>query len=349
MLLVLMLVAWLSPAPQPSDHAMMEYVGRGVVVPGCAALNCFRILVPAVVAHLPGPLEVRWRGYAVVANAAAAIAAAYLALELGLPAAAATWTAWLAALGAGSFATIHHPYNADPFVWLLAPLTTTLLMRERRAAVAALSAAGVLAKEFGAAPLYISAAAAALGRRWTTFRWQLALAVAVTLFWVTVQLTLMLVLDYSYDDNPSSRLLDGGYLGLWLRHVTPITGALAVFGTFGAVYLLLPAGWRLAPPPLKQLALGAVPAMMAFVYVATPERVLWNFFFLVLPIGALVLARMPLAAAASFVALYGAANLRIGAQIAQVPNSRYAVALSVCLAVVAIWMARHPRGAVREG
>lgn len=340
MLVVLTLVAWLSPLPQPTDQAMMERVGQGVIVPGCSDLNCFRILVPATLEALPGSSMIRWRGFAVVANAGAAIAAAYLALALGLSPSGATWTAWLAATGAGSFSTVYHPYNADPFVLLLAPIVTALLLRDRLLPAGAIATVGIFAKEFGAAALYISAAAAALDRRWRDSARQFLLAFAVTAIWIALQFSLMIAFDYSYNDNPSSKPLSGGYLRLWLTHVTPLSGFAALYGAFGAVYLLLPSGWALAPARLRHLAIGAIPAVAALVYVATPERALWNFFFLVLPIAALVLERVPVTLAAAFVASLAVANMRIGGQVMAVPSSRYAVVLSIGLAAAAIWQVR---------
>ncbi len=337
-------VAWAAPAPFPTDQQMMEKVGQGVIVPGCADLNCFRMLVPGVIEALPGPALERWRAYAVVANAAAAVAAGRLALALGLAPRAVTLTIWLSALGAGSFSTVYHPFNADPFVLFLAPVTTWLLLRGRVGAAGALASLGIFAKEFAAAPLYIVAAAAAVRRDWLTFGRRLALAVAVTALWVALQLWLMFAFNYSYNDNPSSQPLAGGYLRVWLSHMTPATAAFGLFGAFGAVHLMLPLGWKLAPPALRALCLGAIPALFAFVYVATPERALWNFYFLAMPVGAIVLAQVPPALSWVFVAAYTIANFRIGSQISQVPPSRYALAVSIAIALFAVVRAwRAPR------
>jgi hypothetical protein len=335
--MVLAIVAWAAPSPQPTDQVMVEHVGQGVINPGCADLNCFRILVPAAVESLPGPSLPRWRAYAVVMNAAAAVATGWLALELGFAAAAITLTVWLSALGAGSFATVYHPYNADSFVLFLAPVITVLLLRQRMSAAGIVSAIGIFAKEFAAVPLYVGAAASGLQRRWRECGRRAALAVTVTLIWVTLQLTLMRMFDYSYNANPSSQPLSGGYLRLWLEHVTPATAIFALFGAFGAIYVLLPFGWRLAPAMLRQLAVGAIPALLAFVLVATPERALWNFFFLIVPIGALALAALPAWLAAAFVVLFAIANLRIGAQVPDVPSSRYALMATLVIAAVAAW------------
>jgi hypothetical protein len=340
-LLVLAGVAWLAPSPQPTDRVIVEHVGQGVINPGCADLNCFRVLVPAAVESFPGPSLLRWRIYAVVMNAAAAIATGWLALELALPAAAVTLTVWLAAMGAGSFSTVYHPYNADSFVLFLAPVITVLLLRQRMIAAGVTATIGIFAKEFAAVPLYVSAAASALQQRWRECGRRAALAVSVTLIWVALQLTLMSAFDYSYNANPSSQPLTGGYLRFWLTHVTPAMAAFALFGTFGAVHLLLPFGWRMAPPLLRQLAVGSIPALMAFVLVATPERALWNFFFLALPIGALALATLPAGWAAAFVALFAIANLRIGAQVPGAPASRYALIGTVLIAAMAAWRSRN--------
>lgn len=341
MLLLLATVGWFAPLPEPTDRGMMEKVGRGVIVRDCADLNCFRILVPATLEALPGPSMLRWRGFAAVANTAAAMAAAYLALELGLSPLAATLTAWLSAVGAGSFSTIYHPYNADPFVLALAPVITMLLMRRRWLSAVATATIGILAKEFAAAPLYISAAASAIERRWRDCGRQFLLAIGVTAIWLVFHLILMRAFNYSYNDNPSSRLFSGGYLRLWLSHVPPVIAAYALFGVFGAAWLLLPFGWIEAPAHLKRLALGSIPAALALAYVATPERALWNFFFLVLPIAAIALSRLPVALAAVFVALFGLANLRLGAQMPGVPDARYALALTLAIALVAAWHSRN--------
>ncbi|MDP2320446.1 MAG: hypothetical protein Q8O42_14050 [Acidobacteriota bacterium] len=343
-LAVLTVVAWLAPAPFPTDQQMMEKVGQGVIVPGCADLNCFRVLVPAAIESLPGPALERWRAYAVLSNAASGIAAGRLALALGLAPPAVTLTIWLSALGAGSFSTVYHPFNADPLVLFLAPVTTLLLLRGRNGAAGVLAGIGIFAKEFAAAPLYIGAAAAALQREWSIFGRRLALAVAVTALWVALQLSLMFAFNYSYNDNPSSQPMAGGYLRVWLSHMTPATAAFGLFGAFGAVHLLLPLGWKLAPPALRALCLGAIPAVLAFVYVATPERALWNFYFLAIPVGAIVLAHVPPALSWVFVAAFTFANFRIGAQMTQVPASRYALAVSIAIALFAVVRAwRAPR------
>jgi hypothetical protein len=341
---VLSLVAWLSPPPHPTDQLTMERVGQGVIVAGCADLNCFRILVPATLEALPGPSLPRWRAYAVVANAVAAVAAGRLAVAFGLSTHAAVLTLWLSAMAAGSMGTVHHPYNADPFVLMLAPVITLWLMSGRPRAAGALAAIGIFAKEFAAAPHVIVAGAAGLRRDWAAFGRGLAQAAGIIGLWVCLQLALTLVFGYSYNQNPSSRLWEGGYLVLWLRHMSVASALFAVFTAYGALYLAMPLGFRLAPPKLKHLVLAAIPAAAAFVYVATPERAIGNFYYLVVPLAAMVLASLPVAATAVFVACFAAANLRIGAQIPGVPASRFALMASSAIAVAAVVVAWRSAG-----
>ena len=71
--------------------------------------------------------------------------------------------------------------------------------------------------------------------------------------------------------------------------------------------------------------------------VATPERALWNFFFLVLPIAAIPLERISIPLAALFIASFAVANMRIGGQVMAVPSSRYALAVTLAIAAWTIW------------
>ena len=76
-------------APEPwygTDRAKYEEVGREIIIEHCASIHCSRILVPAIIEHLPGPSLLKWKLYAVLANSAAAVVVGQLALVLGLSA-----------------------------------------------------------------------------------------------------------------------------------------------------------------------------------------------------------------------------------------------------------------------
>ena len=341
-LAVLGLVAVLAPLPQPSDRELLESIGRHPYAPNCADVHCFRAVVPWIMEQIPGDALVKWRVYAVLFNAGAAFAVGWLSPILGLSSKAVPAAVWLSALGAGGLATIYHPYTADPVMFLLGPLAVGLLLRDRIRLVGVIAGAGIFVKEFAAAPLWIFTLYAWLARdraRWRSF----GAALAVTLLWLTLQLVLILGYHNSYADNPSTHLFAGGALRPWFESLGARKAAAAVIGAFGPLYLLMAAALPTAPRQVRLLALAALPAVLAFVYVETPERALWNFSFLVISIAARMLTELPRPLMWLFVAAYGLANARIGAEIMIVPASRYALLVSGIVAlpiVLGVWKAR---------
>jgi hypothetical protein len=83
----------------------------------------------------------------------------------------------------------------------------------------------------------------------------------------------------------------------------------------------------------------AAPIALVLCYVQQPDRALWNFHFLVAPLGALVLERVSTLLAALTLVAFAAANLRVGAQLMAVPSARYALGLSTLFAAASIVMA----------
>lgn len=337
MVLMLAVVLRTSPPPYPHDGERMQRVGQQLLIAGCSDLNCFRMLVPAIVESFPGPLLERWRWYAVIGNAAGAIVAGELALAFGLTRQAAVLTMWLSAVGFGSMATVYHPFTADSMMFFLCPVITLLLVRGRLIWAGAIATIGIFGKEVAAAPLFIGGVAEAIGRRWRAAAQMFTMGVAVTAVWVALQLVLMTWLLYDYAQNPSSRLFEGGYLLFWLRHVGVVNAVVAIFVEYGAVYLLAIYGLTLAPPRLRAFAIAAVLPGLALSYVQIPDRALWNFYFLWIPLAAIVLSAVPSALAWAFVVLFGMTNLRIGAQLAGVPSMGVPMAITIAIAGVAIF------------
>lgn len=333
----LAVVAVLSPEPERvTDRGAYEATAAMGIVPDCRDLHCFRVLVPWVLGPLPVDSIVKWKGYAVAANAAAAAAVVALVLAWGLSRRAAVMAGALTAFGFGSLYTLHDPFTADPLMYALAPLVVWLMLKERVALGTAVGVIGVLAKEFVAAALFISAADAALaGRR--DLGWRiLAGANLAVMAWLALQLTLILRFNYGYDDNPSTQLLSGGYLAAWLNQMSLRSAAFALIGEFGALWLLAPAGVWLAPATLRRLLLVCAPVAALFAYVQQPDRALWNFHFIVTPLAALVLARAPGAIAWTTIGFFVLANLRLGAQLPSLPSAALPLALSFVTATVAI-------------
>jgi hypothetical protein len=336
-LAALALIAWLSPMPdRVTDRGVYEATAAQGIVSDCTDLHCFRVLVAWTLGVIPGPSVLKWKAYAVVGNTAAALAVFELCLAFGLN----RRVAWLASVasgfGFGSLYTLHDSYTSDPLMFALGPVMTIELLKDRVALSSVIGAIGVLAKEFAAAPLIIFATAAALERRWSVAGRVLVAANFVCIVWAIFQLTLIVRFNYGYGGNTSPHLLTGAGLGPWLAQQS-LRGALsAMFNEYGALYLLMPVGFLFAPGPLRRLTIAAVPPAIIFCYLQQPDRALWNFHFLIVPLAAIALDRAPAALAWGTLTTFVFANLRVGAQLPAVPAARFALAASVVLAAASI-------------
>jgi hypothetical protein len=336
--LVVVLGAVAALAPKPwflTDEPVYEATAQQFVVADCSDLQCFRVLVPWVVGRLPGSPSLRWKTYAVLTIAGAALAIGRFCIALGLTPRAAQLATWLLALGFGPLLTLYNPFTADSLMYLIGPLAATELYRERRGRAAVLTTVGVLAKEVAAAPLWIFCAWSALRREWGAAARTLAAALAATLVWVWLQLWLMLRYNYSYGGSKSTDLLHGGDLAVWIGTLGPRGAAVALFTSFGGLFLLMPAGFARANRNLRLLAIAALPAAALLCYVQQPDRALWNFHYVMIPFAVLALQALPDVWCWLFVITYGAANLRVGAQLAFIPAARWALLASVAIALAA--------------
>jgi hypothetical protein len=330
-------IAVLSPLPSLiTDRGTYERTASDIVVQDCDDLHCFRALVAWTLGVMPGPSIIKWRGYAVICNAAAAVIVLQLCLTLGLSARAAWTASILSAFGFGALYTLFDAYTSDPLMYALGPLMTNELLRGRRVTAAAIGTVGVFAKEFAAAPLFLFAMYEAVERRWPSAIRTLLAANTAFIVWAVFHLTMIIRFNYGYGGTTSNRFLSGGGIGPWLQQQS-LRGALsAMFNEFGALYVLVPVGFAWAPRALRRLTLVAAPIALVLCYVQQPDRALWNFHFLVTPLAAVALERAPVALAALTVAAFAAANLRVGAQLMFVPAARFALAASVVFAIVAM-------------
>jgi hypothetical protein len=342
-LVVLAALAWMSPQPdRVTDRDIYEATAAKRIVVDCNDLHCFRALVAWTLGALPGPSTFKWRSYAVICNAAAAVMVLQLCLTLGLGERTAWMAALISALGFGSLYTLHDAFTSDPLMYLLGPLMTNELLRGRLAVAGALGAVGVFAKEFAAAPLFLFTLYDASLQRWTSALRTFATANAVFIVWAIFHLTMIIRFNYGYGGTTSTRFLSGGGLGPWLQEQSVRGIVSAMFNEFGALYVLAPAGFVLAPPALRRLAIVAAPLALVFCYVQQPDRALWNFHFLVAPLGALPLERASRALAVLTLAVFAFANLRVGAQLPFVPAARFALGLSLALAAAVVVQAFGP-------
>src|SRR5436190_21831633 len=346
--LVLGVIAAAAPAPQSADRDIYQKIGRQLFGLDCHDVHCYRILPAPILEHLPASSTLAWKTYAVVTIAGAALALGRLCLVLGLSARAAEYATWLGALGFGPLQSLLDPYTSDPIMYLLAPLIIAELLRDRIGRAGVLSSVGVLAKEFAAAPLWIFTLASALRRHWDAAARAGLAALTATLVWFALQTALMTLYNYSYGNNPSVKLLAGGYIAVWISALGWPTALAYLFMAFGPLYVLLTAGFHRAGPTLRLLALASVPAAAAFLYVQQPDRALWNFHFVVIPIAMLTLETLPDTLCRLFVVAFGVANVRLGEN--QPPAALWVrgvmLAVAVGLAVVAARSAMHaPRAA----
>lgn len=335
-------IAALSPLPdRVTDRDIYERTATDRVVPDCNDLHCFRALVAWTLGMVPAPSTIKWRAYAVACNAAAAVVVLQLCLTLGLSLRAAWTASVLSAFGFGALYTLHDAYTSDPLMYVVGPLVTNELLRGRRAAAGAISMVGVFAKEFAAAPLYLYAMYEAVERRWSPAVRTLLVANTAFIIWATFHLVMIIRFNYGYGGTTSNRFLSGGGIGPWLQEQSPRGVLSAMFNEFGALYVLAPVGLAWAPRALRRLTLVAAPIALVLCYVQQPDRALWNLHFLVTPLAALTLERVPVALAALTVAAFAVANLRVGAQLMFVPAARYALAASVLFAIAAVvWSVR---------
>lgn len=334
---VLALIAWQSPLPdRETDRSVYEATALQTIVPNCNELHCFRVLVAWTLGAIPGPSLLKWKLYAVISNAAAAVAVLGLCACWGLSRRAAWMAAFASVLGFGSLYTLYDVYTSDPLMFALAPIVVALLVQERVGLAAGIAGVGVLAKEFVVAPLFIFAATAWVEQRRHLARRALAAGSCAFIVWLTLQLTLILRYNYRYGENPSMHVLSGGYLAHWFASQTPRAAWSALFTEFGALWILAPAGWWYAPPGVRRFTLAALPVAALFAFVQQPDRALWNFHFVVTPLAALLLERVPGPLAWATLAAFALANLRVGAQLTGVPAARFALGVSLVLAVASL-------------
>ena len=334
-------IAWASPLPQRvTDRDVYEATAAHGVVLDCSDIHCFRVLVPWLVGPLPGVSILKWKVYAVLSNAAAGLAVFALTLTLGLSRRAAWFASTGSAFGFGSLYTLHDVYSSDPLMYFLGPYLTNELLVGRIALAAAVGAAGVLAKEFAAAPFYLMTLWSAVERRWPDALRAFVAGNAVFIVWFVVTLTLMLRFNYTYSGSASADLGGGANLVGWLHRQSARGIAAAMFNEFGVLYVLAPVGFFLAPVRLRLLCLASLPIGAFFGYVQQPDRALWNLHFLVLPLAALVLERAP-ALASLTLAAFVVGNLRVGAQLPIAPVGKLALGASLVLGVATVVAARR--------
>lgn len=339
---VLTVVAALVPSPWwATDKDVYERMSREWFIPGCNDFHCFRPLVSMVLGLVPGGGSMVWKGYAVACEAGAAVLMGLWVSRLGASTRASSMVVWLTALGSGSLYTLFDPHTSDPFMHLLGAAVMVLWTDARFGAAVALSAIGVLAKEFAAVPLAVLAATRALQGRWPEFRLATAGAVGAIAVWAAWQLIARTMLGYVTGPTYSADVTTGGFLVFWLLNLSSALVIASLLMSFGGLWLLWPAGLVWGSREIRQLTLAALPPMLVFTALQQPERALWNFAIIVMPAVAVVLDLVPAGVGWAMVGGQALLNLRFGAQLTFMPSARILFGVAALIAVVAVWRARQ--------
>lgn len=309
--LVLGAVAFVLSPDYVTDRDTYEQVGRQLIIPDCSNLHCTRVLVAWVIEQLPGDSILKWKTYAVFGNLLAAWGIFALSRRFGLDRSRSRAAAVMSALGPGAQLTALDPHTSDPLIYGVVPWLVLLLLDGRFAVAAAGAAIGVWAKEFAAAPLWIFALYGAFLRRSDIALKSASGAALVTAMWIALQLWFILGYNYSYGGNSSARILEGGYLLTWIERIGPVRAIGAMVLHFVPLAWLVAAGFRRSPRELKLLALASAPAALVFAYVQQPDRAIWNFQFVLLPLAAVTFQGAPLWLRATWLTAFAISHLPI--------------------------------------
>lgn len=294
-----------------TDRDTYEQVGRQLIIPDCSNLHCTRVLVAWLIEQLPGESLLKWKTYAVLGNLLAAWGIFALSRRFGLDLQASRAAAVMSALGPGAQLTALDPHTSDPLIYGVVPWLVLLLLDGRFAVVTACAVVGVWAKEFAVAPLWIFAVFGGLLRRPDIVLKSAAGAALASAAWVGQQLWFILAHNYNYGGNSSARILEGGYLLTWIRWIGPVRAIGAMVLHFGPLAWLVAAGFRRSPRELKLLALASAPAASVFAYVQQPDRAIWNFQFVLLPLAAVTFQGAPLWLRATWLTAFAVSHLPI--------------------------------------
>src|SRR5206468_2555243 len=148
---------------------------------------------------------------------------------------------------------LHDPFTSDPLMYAIGPFATNALLNGRVGIAAAVGVAGVLAKEFAAAPLYAHAVYAAIERRWPDAYRSLAAGNAAFLTWSALPIAAV----FCYVQQPDRALWNFHYLVAPLAAVALERSSTAVAAAFVAAFAIgnLRLGAQLPIAPIARVAI----------------------------------------------------------------------------------------------
>ena len=332
----------MAPAqPVRSDRQEYEFVGQHALEANCGwSVYCYRVLVPVLLEQIPLEPDTRWRWFRWVANTAAgAIVAGTTAVQVG--GASPLIVTVIVQLSFGFAFTAYDPYSAEPMVYLLSAILAWCWLSDRWLAALAAGVLGVFAKETVALMSGSLALASFVERRAGWPRWFIQAAiVAITLLgfhWLMDTYR-----GWDMTTNAAADFSSGSWLALWwANNPSLLRKMFFLFMPFGFVWLYAAVGFRMAPAPLRALAMGAALPFLALNYVQNPERALANVFFIVAPLAAVLLSRVPVAVAIAAVVTNGLVTAKVGTATTWLPGTPYLIVPATAAAVWVFWCLRN--------
>jgi hypothetical protein len=322
-----------------ADRIGYEYVGAHSLEPNCPHnIFCYRLLVPVALEQVALPPAVRWRAFAVAVNAATGVLVAAAATSVAAGGVGALIASILFQTSFGATFSIFDPFTPDPAVFLAAGLIALAWLRNWPVFATLVGVVGVFAKETVALVLTAAAIAAWFGRRHArTSSWVVGAGVS----WLLVlgfHFAMDRLAGWSEAGSGSVDLAGGGWLGRWLADSTQTasTRLLYVFIPFGFGWLFALLGIPNAPPRMRYLALGALIVLPWLVSVQTAERALATAFFVVIPLAAIFLSRIPPALGIMAALTNGLLTARVGLSTAWLPTVPYLLALAAIVGAAAV-------------
>lgn len=330
--------------PLLSDRQEYESVGRHPLAANCTwSVYCYRVLVPVLLEQVPLAPDVRWRWLRWSATAAAGVVVASTTASLSGRLSSAILVSVIVQLSFGFAFTAYDPYSAEPMVYLFLAVLAWCWLANRWATALAVGLVGVFAKETVALMSgALALASLSQGREnWRPWLLQGAIVAATLLAFHGIMDTYF---GWGISTSPAARFSEGSWLALWWHNNPGIARkAFYLFMPFGFVWLYAAAGFLSAPANLRHLAIGAALPFLALNYMQNPERALASVFFVVAPLAALLLGRVPLTMALAAVVTNGLFTARAGTTSAWLPSASYLLLPAAATAVWVFWSLRRER------
>ena len=327
-ILLAALVLLIPAAPMTGDGQYYIAFVRNDLQGGASSWHERRLLSPLIVRAMPVDAQ---QGFFLLTLAALAVTATLTwlaARELvkdetrALVAIPLLFGTWVVAPNLREYALV------DPLAWAFVAGVWLCTVKRQWLLAGGLAAVGVVAKE-----VVVLAAVAAAAAAWSPRRPWLPFAVAAPAVAVVALLTILF---------PGSGSDAGAYILKWIQDglgsLGPPRVLYLLFVSYGALWLLVPAGWWALPEHLRRAGAVFLLAALALPFVGSPERMLEAIFPLVIAASVVATSTWPLGLV-WLVALGNALFIaRVGGDARLPTVVAWAGLLVACGVIVASWL-----------